>query len=392
MALTKISGEVIQQPINIGVITATSVTATSATFSDNVSIGAGATTAFFEVDTGNVGIGTDNPFYKFEVRGDTNTEIRIGNFDDSEAGILLSNTGSTNRRIVAADGDMIFRGGNSTSDEHVRIKQGGRVGIGTTQPRTILEITGGSAPHLIVGHSGNNSAQRQSRVSFGFDDGEGACVQSTRPNGGTIENCDISFRTGGTTGVHERLGIGTDGNVSITNGNLVFSTSGTGIDFQNAGISSTTVQNHILDDYEEGTWTPGYDTSTTSSSAISYNNQVGGSYIKIGRAVYICGRCRTDSSQSLDGTGNIVLTGLPFAISDGFDDSSDTQDTSAIFSVQQIDGWNDPPLVLLGQTGGSVLDLYKGGTLAAPVVVADFGTGGGGINRMRFSGFYFTDS
>ena len=186
--------------------------------------------------------------------------------------------------------------------------------------------------------------------------------------------------------------LGAGGNVTISDGNLVVA-NGHGIDFSATGDSSATMQNELFDDYEEGIWTPGYDTNSTSSSAISYNNQTGGSYIKVGRAVYICGRIRTNGSQSLDGTGNVVMTGLPFAISSGFDGSSDTQDCSAILSVQQVDGWNDSPLVLLGQEGFSTLDLYKGLDLASPVVVADFKTASsGGFNRMRFSGFYFTDS
>jgi hypothetical protein len=199
---------------------------------------------------------------------------------------------------------------------------------------------------------------------------------------------EISFVTGGTN----RATVESNGNFTIESGNLVLA-SGSGIDFSATGNSSATMQNELFDDYEEGTWTPGYDTNNTSSSAISYNNQTGGSYIKVGRAVYICGRIRTNGSQSLDGTGNVVMTGLPFAISSGFDGSSDTQDCSAILSVQQVDGWNDSPLVLLGQEGFSTLDLYKGSDLASPVVVADFKTASSaGFNRMRFSGFYFTDS
>ena len=177
------------------------------------------------------------------------------------------------------------------------------------------------------------------------------------------------------------LDLGT-GDLSATKG-----TFSTGVLF-----GSDTASADTLDDYEEGIWTPAYDTNTTSSSAISYNNQTGASYIKIGRVVHICGRIRTLGSQTLDGTGDITVTGLPFPISSGFDSSSDTQDCSAVISVQQVDGWEESPLVLLGQEGFSSLDLYNGGTLNEPVVKADFRTTSNGINRMRFSGFYFTDS
>jgi hypothetical protein len=52
----------------------------------------------------------------------------------------------------------------------------------------------------------------------------------------------------------ERMRLTSAGAVQIANGNLVFSTNGTGIDFSaSAGGGATS---SILDDYEEGTFTP----------------------------------------------------------------------------------------------------------------------------------------
>jgi len=256
------------------------------------------------------------------------------------------------------------------------------VGIGTTNPQRILHLyTSDNTPLLLQ--------SPDTLVDIVATDSGG----STR-----IRNTDgeLRFFTGGdgdsinANNATTKVAITTTGNLEVYDGNLVFSTSGTGIDFSATSDGSGTVDSELLDDYEEGTWTPAYDTGTTSSSAISYSNQTGGSYIKIGRAVYICGRVRTDSSQSLDGTGNIILTGLPFPISDGFDGDSNTQDTSAVISLQQVDGWNESPLVMLAQGGFNYLFLYNGSDLTEPIVIADFDTTG--INRMRFSGFYFTDS
>ena len=303
------------------------------------------------------------------------------NFYDVVGNKLNINCGVTVATGATIGGSTNTITASTNGSERVRIDSTGNVGIGTDNPASLLHLQG-SAPRITF------------TDTAGTDDigkifsSSGALYLQQRDGSAHGE---IIFRTENNSTAAERLRITNTGNVQIANGNLVFSTSGTGIDFSATADSSGTMTSELLDDYEEGTWTPAYDTNTTSSTAITYNNQTGGSYIKIGRAVYICGRVRTNNNQSLDGTGGIVLTGLPFAISDGFDASSDTQDCSAIFSVQQIDGWNDPPLVLLGQEGFSKLDLYNGGTLSAPVVVADFDTGGSGINRMRFSGFYFTD-
>jgi len=303
------------------------------------------------------------------------------NFYDVVGNKLNINCGVTVATGATIGGSTNTITASTNGSERVRIDSTGNVGIGTDNPASLLHLQG-SAPRITF------------TDTAGTDDigkifsSSGALYLQQRDGSAHGE---IIFRTENNSTAVERLRITNTGNVQIANGNLVFSTSGTGIDFSATADSSGTMTSELLDDYEEGTWTPAYDTNTTSSTAITYNNQTGGSYIKIGRAVYICGRVRTNNNQSLDGTGNIVLTGLPFAISDGFDGDVNTQDTYTVISVQQVDGWTEAPLVLLGQAGFSTLDLYNGTTLSEPVVVADFGTGGSGINRMRFSGFYFTD-
>jgi hypothetical protein len=60
----KVSGvSTFQDDVNIGNVSGVS------TFQDDVNIGVGGTTAFFDVSTGNIGIGTDNPTAKLDVNG-----------------------------------------------------------------------------------------------------------------------------------------------------------------------------------------------------------------------------------------------------------------------------------------------------------------------------------
>jgi hypothetical protein len=88
--------------------------------------------------------------------------------------------------------------------------------------------------------------------------------------------------------------------------NLVISTNGKGIDFSataDAGGSAS----ELLDDYEEGTWTPVLsDGSNNATSSVAV-----GFYTKIGRLVHVKARLTTSSLGSV--SGNLRVTGLPYA-------------------------------------------------------------------------------
>jgi hypothetical protein len=68
------------------------------------------------------------------------------------------------------------------------------------------------------------------------------------------------------------------------------------------------VTSKTLDDYEEGTWTPAY---STSGGSFSYDSATQGQYTKIGNVVTLYFRIYTTNSTV--GTGDVTITGLPFA-------------------------------------------------------------------------------
>jgi hypothetical protein len=68
-----------------------------------------------------------------------------------------------------------------------------------------------------------------------------------------------------------------------------------------------------LDDYEEGTWTPTLTGSTTNPTQ-SYIDQLG-YYTKVGNMVHLTGWVYFSGSGITGGTGNLILDGLPFTIS-----------------------------------------------------------------------------
>ena len=68
---------------------------------------------------------------------------------------------------------------------------------------------------------------------------------------------------------------------------------------------------NLLDDYEEGTWTPAYG-FTTSGATITYDKATG-EYVKIGRQVIARFQIRTDAFSG--GSGSAVIGGFPFTAS-----------------------------------------------------------------------------
>ena len=97
------------------------------------------------------------------------------------------------------------------------------------------------------------------------------------------------------------------GNVEITDGYLKISTSGHGIDFSAASGSASGSASAVLDDYEEGTWTPTLYYSSSGSATLS---EALGNYTKIGRQVHAM-ITMTVSAQG-SGSGNAYIGGFPF--------------------------------------------------------------------------------
>ena len=132
-------------------------------------------------------------------------------------------------------------------------------------------------------------------------------------------NVTITASTGGT----ERFKVDSSGNATVSNGNLIIGTSGKGIDFSNttgSNINSSVASAHLLDDYEEGTWTPKikrYESGTWVDATMSNNGTVGSAiYRKIGGVVhfqlYWNGWQQSNSNYA-------VLGGLPYtSVGGGF--------------------------------------------------------------------------
>ena len=111
---------------------------------------------------------------------------------------------------------------------------------------------------------------------------------------------DIALLSGGS----EILRAVNTGNVNINNGNLVFSTSGKGIDFSATPGTGTS---ELLADYEEGTFTPTWTPATGSGATV---NNASGWYTKVGNRVTVDVYISTNGHGT--SAGAVTIGGLPF--------------------------------------------------------------------------------
>jgi hypothetical protein len=112
----------------------------------------------------------------------------------------------------------------------------------------------------------------------------------------------LTFQTSGT----ERARFNTTGAFVLAGG----TTTANGIGITFPATQSASSDANTLDDYEEGNWTPTLYGQTTAGTT-TYGSQ-NGYYVKVGRQVTLI--CNI-TANSLTGTGNLLLGGMPFTAS-----------------------------------------------------------------------------
>jgi hypothetical protein len=101
-------------------------------------------------------------------------------------------------------------------------------------------------------------------------------------------------------------------NVTLYHSNLVFAEAGKGIDFTQdpnpAGMTS-----ELLDDYEEGTWTPVVADASSGGNTGSFSGSA--TYTKIGRQVTVRMYISNINTTGMTAGNTLFIRGLPFASS-----------------------------------------------------------------------------
>ena len=134
-------------------------------------------------------------------------------------------------------------------------------------------------------------------------------------SGGTLTG-DLSLGTNDltaqditTTGaVSVGTGLTVGNGLTVSDGNVVMA-AGHGIDFS-ADPNVAGMTSELLDDYEEGTWTPSIN-GTGVSGSLTYGINNGARYTKIGRSVFLYGLIDWSANSLTAGTG-MNISGLPF--------------------------------------------------------------------------------
>ena len=112
------------------------------------------------------------------------------------------------------------------------------------------------------------------------------------------------------SGGTKTLGVDGSGNATVT-GNFVPATAGKGIDFS-ANTHAAGMTSELLNDYEEGDWTPNQGAGLTVVGTFGST----GKYTKIGRQVTVTGTVTGSTSIAVN-AGSNICTNLPFTVSGG---------------------------------------------------------------------------
>jgi hypothetical protein len=162
-------------------------------------------------------------------------------------------------------------------------------------------------------------------------------------------------------------------------------TSGVGIKFPASQDPSSDA--NTLDDYEEGTWTPSYESAGI--SAVTYGTGRNGYYTKVGRLVTVTINIMTSAVTVTNGSNVVTISGLPFTA------SSATESGNAI-TIAEAARWtsNPPSGGIIARTSTSIILYRTYFTTADDAVqntVSDMGTVAGNKNILRLTATYFTD-
>jgi len=249
------------------------------------------------------------------------------NFYDS-TGNTLAISADVTGGVTVATGATISGSTNTITastngSERLRITSDGKVGVGEDNVQAHFHVAKniadsdainwtGSQLSVATPISGNSTANRATIYFAPYGSDNNYAPSAISASAGTSGASTLKFFTnasGNLTGQvqnYERLRITSGGDIQVANGNLVFSTAGTGIDFS-ANSNAAGMTSELLDDYEEGTFTPSFIAGTVSGG---YTRQEG-RYTKVGRLVTF--------TLVIDGNGNLqgaaqqlIIGGLPF--------------------------------------------------------------------------------
>jgi hypothetical protein len=170
-----------------------------------------------------------------------------------------------------------------------------------------------------------------------------------------------------------------EGNLVVSKGNIVVGTSGKGIDFSATSNGSGTTSSELLNDYEEGTWSPQIYYQNATDQSNSTNVTQVGTYTKIGRQVTVSGvlQWTITGSPAVD---NIGIKNLPFTSLNSSDYFA-----NGVLQLINADTYPSPPVFIQVQSNSTTTEIY--GLAGANNLGSSIGSSG--TKTARFSLTYF---
>ena len=225
------------------------------------------------------------------------TTANTGAFTTLTTSSTVTHNGGTANGVAYLNGSKVLTSGSALTFD------GTSLGLGTS---SVTLFGGGYRGEEIKGTNGSSlyfsDTGGVASSAFAAWSGAGQFIL------GTTADYPIAFRVNSAEQMRlTSTGLKTKTTISV--GDATPSTSGAGITFP--ATQSASSDANTLDDYEEGTWTPTYVSSGTAST-FSYGLQIG-TYTKIGNRVLCTMRLYTNTTGNTLGTGNISISGLPFA-------------------------------------------------------------------------------
>jgi len=251
-------------------------------------------------------------------------------------------TSMTDLVPVPSNGQLLIGNGSAfvnstlTAGTGISISNGaGSITINATDGNITLDDGTAAAPSLNFTNEPTTGLFRASANVMGFAvNGVSRATMTTTgvtvtgtitPTGsvhaaaGSVGNPSLAFDADQDTGLFRiganNLGVAIGGakvldvastGLTVSTGNLVIGTAGNGIDFSATAGTGTS---ELLNDYEEGSWTPVVAGATTAGT-VAYSSR-DGYYTKIGRLLYVW--FDVDVSSFSGGSGSLTITGFPFS-------------------------------------------------------------------------------
>jgi hypothetical protein len=236
-----------------------------------------------------------------------------------------------------------------------------RVGVGTSSPDELLELSSGS-PKIKLTDTNNTIGQTGLVSNISAEDSAGTTTWVVgREFGSTAlkvlnkENSSTIFETNST----ETLRIQAGGGISF---------------------NGDTSADNALSDYEEGSWTPTFTTNSGSAATATISQA---SYTKIGRVVYINLRLVNIDPTGTTSSSQLQIDGLPFTI--------DTINGIATCQYENIAPQSTTTQITVEFNTAEYIRFFHVGGDTADLALDHGDLRSGGTSDIFFTGFYFTN-